>query len=276
MHVASPGLPEAALRHLFFQAATTGAPRPSSFSAGRAGGDGGGQTTAPAITTTSPPTRQRTSNNRNNVGRRSGSFRQSGKGGGGGGGGGGDGESTSASGLARAVVGFPLACEGLAPLVASTATELSARSLLKQVAHQAKEALEETEKVVASIKEAQGTATAERGSGGGGFVPEAEISAVEARTSQLRAFMINADTSRNALDVSKLWISRRMLVAETTLLRAYGGVGPTARAQDAIRQGRRLRLRRIFRAFEMAWREKLMSRTPEETLETIEPSDCIE
>lgn len=32
-------------------------------------------------------------------------------------------------------------------MVASTSTELSARSLLKQVAHQAKEALEETEKV---------------------------------------------------------------------------------------------------------------------------------
>lgn len=43
--------------------------------------------------------------------------------------------------------------------------------------------------------------------------------------------------------MSKLWISRRMLVAETTLLRAYGGVGPTVRAQDAIRQGRRVRLR---------------------------------
>ncbi|CAN0434904.1 unnamed protein product [Ectocarpus sp. 8 AP-2014] len=242
MHVASPGLPEAALRHLFFQAATTGAPRPSSLSAPRAGGDGAGQTTAPAITTTSPLTRQRPSNNRNNAGR-SESFRQSGKSGGGGGG---DGETTSASGLARAIVGFPLACEGLAPLVASTATELSARSLLKQVAHQAKEALEETEKVVASIREAQGTPAGQRGGGGGGgggFVPEAEISAVEARTSQLRAFMINADTSRSMLDVSKLWISRRMLVAETTLLRAYGGVGPTARVQDAIRQGRRVRLR---------------------------------
>ncbi|CAM9542037.1 unnamed protein product [Ectocarpus sp. 12 AP-2014] len=272
MHVASPGLPEAALRHLFFQAATTGAPRPSSLSAARAGGDRGGQATAPAITTTSPLTRQRTSYNRNNAGR-SGSFRQSDKSGGGGGG---DGETTSASGLARAIVGFPLACEGLAPLVASTATELSARSLLKQVAHQAKEALEETEKVVASIREAQGTPAGQRGSGGGGgFVPEAEISAVEARTSQLKAFMINADTSRSVLDVSKLWISRRMLVAEATLLRAYGGVGPTARAQDAIRQGRRVRLRRIFRAFETAWRENLMSRPPEETLETIESSDCI-
>ncbi|CAM9781279.1 unnamed protein product [Ectocarpus sp. 13 AM-2016] len=101
------------------------------------------------------------------------------------------------------------------------------------------------------------------------------MSAVEARTSQLKAFMINADTSRSVLDVSKLWISRRMLVAEATLLRAYGGVGPTARAQDAIRQGRRVRLRRIFRAFETAWRENLMSRPPEETLETIESSDCI-
>lgn len=49
--------------------------------------------------------------------------------------------------------------------------------------------------------------------------------------------------SRSVLDVSKLWISRRMLVAETTLLRAYGGVGLTVRAQDAIRQGRRVRLR---------------------------------
>lgn len=43
--------------------------------------------------------------------------------------------------------------------------------------------------------------------------------------------------------MSKLWISRRMLVAETTLLRAYGGVGRTVRAQDAIRQGRRVLLR---------------------------------
>ncbi|CAM9874366.1 unnamed protein product, partial [Pylaiella littoralis] len=70
-----------------------------------------------------------------------------------GGGGGRDGEvaastsSTSASRLARAVVDFPLACEGLAPLVASTATVLGTRNLLKQVAYQAKQALEETEKV---------------------------------------------------------------------------------------------------------------------------------
>lgn len=50
-------------------------------------------------------------------------------------------------------------------------------------------------------------------------------------------------TVRSPLDVAKLWISRRMLVAETMLLRAYGGVGPTVKAQDAIRQGRRVRLR---------------------------------
>lgn len=52
--------------------------------------------------------------------------------------------------LGRAIVEFPLACEGLAPLVEFTATELSARNLLKQVAHQAKQALEEAEKVRAS------------------------------------------------------------------------------------------------------------------------------
>ncbi|CAM9455873.1 unnamed protein product, partial [Hapterophycus canaliculatus] len=165
----------------------------------------------------------------------------------------GDGEAPSVSRLARAVVEFPLACRGLAPLVASTTTDLEARGLLKQVAYQAKEALGETEKIVNSIKEAQDVATVDRsisgggsgggGGGGGGFVPEAEISAVEARAAQLKAFMINAEASRSALDVSKLWISRRMLVAETTLLRAYGGVGPTVRAQDAIRQGRRVRLR---------------------------------
>lgn len=50
-------------------------------------------------------------------------------------------------------------------------------------------------------------------------------------------------TNRSALDVSKLWISRRMLAIESALLKAYGGVGPTVKAQDAIRQGRRVRMR---------------------------------
>lgn len=72
------------------------------------------------------------------------------------------------------------------------------------------------EKVIRSIKEAQGTVAVEHpgggggGSGGGGasrsvvggggggssFVPESEIAAVEARASQLMAFATNADASR--------------------------------------------------------------------------------
>lgn len=48
------------------------------------------------------------------------------------------------------------------------------------------------EKVIESIKEAQSGS----GSGGGVCVPEAEISAVEARASQLKAFLTNAEASR--------------------------------------------------------------------------------
>lgn len=127
MHVASPGLPESALRHLFYRVATQAAPQPPSFrpSSGRVAGGG--------ETTTSP--RQRGA---------------SGGGGFGGGSGGrsGDGEPPpSTVRLARAIVEFPLACEGLAPLVEFTATDLAARNLLKQVAHQAKQALDEAERV---------------------------------------------------------------------------------------------------------------------------------
>ncbi len=43
-----------------------------------------------------------------------------------------------------------------------------------------------------SIKEAQGGS----GNGSGVCVPEAETSAVEARASQLRAFLTNAEASR--------------------------------------------------------------------------------
>ncbi|CAM9820115.1 unnamed protein product [Scytosiphon promiscuus] len=248
MHVASPGLPEAALRHLFYRT-TAAAPRRASSA--KIGGRG-----VETATDAPPPNAVSTTTvNRSGAGNR-------------------DGEAPSASTLARAVVEFPLACRGLAPLVAATATELEARGLLKQVAYQAKEALSETEKIINSIKEDQGIVSVESPTGGGsvggggGFVPEAEISAVEARAAQLKAFMINADASRSVLDVSKLWISRRMLVVETMLLRAYGGVGPTVKAQDAIRQGRRVRLRGVLRALEKAWREKLMSQPVEETLET--------
>lgn len=48
---------------------------------------------------------------------------------------------------------------------------------------------------------------------------------------------------RNTLDVSKLWISRRILMAESALLRIYGGIAPMIKAQDAIRQGRSVRMR---------------------------------
>lgn len=62
---------------------------------------------------------------------------------------GGDGgeEAVSAAGLARAIVDFPLPCEGLVPLVAATATPSGAQDLLKQIAFQAKEAVNEAEKV---------------------------------------------------------------------------------------------------------------------------------
>ena len=118
MHVASPGLPESALRHLFYRVATQAPSQPSLFrpSSGRAAG---------GVESTASP-RQRS----------------------GGGGRGGDGEPPpSTLRLARTVVEFPLACEGLAPLVEFTVTDLAARNLLKQVAHQAKQALNEAERV---------------------------------------------------------------------------------------------------------------------------------
>lgn len=64
----------------------------------------------------------------------------------GGGGGGGMGAVTSVT-LARAVTNFPLACEGLAPLIHAVATAHGLRELLKQAAFQAKEAIEEATKV---------------------------------------------------------------------------------------------------------------------------------
>lgn len=48
------------------------------------------------------------------------------------------------------MVEFPLACEGLAPLVEATATDLGARNLLKQLVFQAKQALDATGKVRAA------------------------------------------------------------------------------------------------------------------------------
>lgn len=119
MHVASPGLPESALRHLFYRVvAAPGAQPPPPFrpSWGRVAGG--------SESATSPRPRN------------------------GGGSKGGDGESPpSAFRLARAVAEFPLACEGLAPLVEATATDLGARNLLKQLAYQAKQTLDETAKV---------------------------------------------------------------------------------------------------------------------------------
>lgn len=118
MHVASPGLPESALRHLFYRVAAPSALQPSPFhpTSGRVAGG--------SESATSP--RQRRAS----------------------GGRGGDGEPPpSALSLARAVVEFPLACEGLASLVEFTETDLPARNLLKQLGHQATQALDEAEKV---------------------------------------------------------------------------------------------------------------------------------
>lgn len=156
MHVASPGLPESTLRHLFYRAATTAGGQPSSVysPSARVATAGGGSETAAAPANT---TRKRAGGGGSGSGGGGdgGGSRshRSNSNGDGGGGGGGDGEagastpSTSALRLARAIVDFPLACEGLAQLVASTSTELGARKLLKQVVYQAKQALDETEKV---------------------------------------------------------------------------------------------------------------------------------
>lgn len=64
----------------------------------------------------------------------------------GGSGGGGMGAVTPVT-LAQAVTSFPLACEGLAPLINAAASAHGLRELLKQAAFQAKEAIEEATKV---------------------------------------------------------------------------------------------------------------------------------
>lgn len=152
MHVASPGLPESTLRHLFYRAATTAGGQPSSVyprsASARVPTAGGSSeiTTAAAAASTTRKRGRGGGGGGDGGGSRSNRSNSNGDGGGGGG----DGEagaSASALRLARAIVDFPLACEGLAPLVASTATELGTRNLLKQVVYQAKQALEETEKV---------------------------------------------------------------------------------------------------------------------------------
>lgn len=132
MHVASPGLPESTLRHLFYRVSTPAFQPPPLLSPSSGRMSGGNE---PA---TSP--RPHKSGGSGGDG--------GGRGGDGGGRGGDGGESPpSALRLARAVAEFPLACEGLATLVEATATDVGARNLLRQLAHQAKQALEETEKV---------------------------------------------------------------------------------------------------------------------------------
>lgn len=146
MHVASPGLPEAALRHLFYRTATAAAQEPSRLRPPSAPVAAGSEAVPNTATATSPTIARKTSKGAGGTGGDSGW--SGGKAGvAGGGGRGGDGEAPSTSALARAVVEFPLACLGLAPLIESTATELGARNLLKQVTYQAKQALDETEQV---------------------------------------------------------------------------------------------------------------------------------
>lgn len=57
-------------------------------------------------------------------------------------------EAVTPAALARAVVDFPLACEGLAPLINAAASTHGLRELLKQAIFQAKEAIEEAAKVL--------------------------------------------------------------------------------------------------------------------------------
>lgn len=119
MHVACPGLPEPSLRLLFYRAVA------NQHSRGRKGNNASAQ-------------------------RSQSSAHQTRAGGGAGaadGGGPDGGEVVSAAGFARAVVDFPLPCEGLRPLVASTVSAPGVRDLLKQATLQAKEAVAEADKV---------------------------------------------------------------------------------------------------------------------------------
>lgn len=67
------------------------------------------------------------------------------------GGGGSGGQAVTPAGLARAVIDFPLPCEGLMPLVTATSANSNnldgVKDLLKLTVFQAKEAIDETEKV---------------------------------------------------------------------------------------------------------------------------------
>lgn len=141
LHVASPGLPESALRLLFYRAVSAHQHAHQH------------QHQHQQHRQHPPPTGQGTTrgDTRNTVaggGDGVGGKTRGGGGGATGGGGGGIVEAVTAWGLARAVVDYPLACEGLAPLIGATATPAGVRELLKQAVFQATEAVEETAKVV--------------------------------------------------------------------------------------------------------------------------------
>lgn len=132
MHIASPVLPEAALRLLFYRAVTMQQafpPRSRPQSAG--GGDGGNIGVGERTSTMFAP---------GDVGMSPSASRARA-------GGGGGVQAVTPAGLARAVVEFPLACEGLTPLIHAVASGHGVRELLKQAVFQAKEAVEEAEKV---------------------------------------------------------------------------------------------------------------------------------
>lgn len=127
MHIASPGFPQSALRLLFYRAVAS-----SHSERALNGGKREGQSSA----------------HKKQSGRKRQSTGGTGAAGvdvvGGDTGGAGD---LSVAGIVGAILEFPLGCEGLAPLVAATASADAMRNLHKQLTFQAREAITEAKKV---------------------------------------------------------------------------------------------------------------------------------
>lgn len=149
MHVASPALPESALRLLFYRAVATQHTTPSVSGGNSEGGDIASHRGARQSNTGSR-VRRESMERSNRIGTEGGKGSSVGEGTKSGGNGVGGVKSVTPADLARAVVDFPLACEGLASLINATASTHGVRELLKQAVFRAKEAIEEAEKVFRS------------------------------------------------------------------------------------------------------------------------------